>query len=109
MKLLAKKNALKNILNIYERNTKIFATSSIQGTGIDTIYDCILDFFQTNKNKILSERKDQIIYWLEFELKINFGNKNYEKLLLNNNHLKFLNSFKVNPQIHKILEYISSF
>ena len=50
-----------------------------------------------------------MIYWLEFELKINFGNKNYEKLLLNNNHLKFLNSFKVNPQIHKILEYISSF
>ena len=39
----------------------------------------------------------------------NFGNKNYEKLLLNNNHLKFLNGFKVNPQIHKILEYISSF
>ena len=50
-----------------------------------------------------------MIYWLEFELKINFGNKNYEKLLLNNNHLKFLNSFKANPQIHKILEYISSF
>ena len=107
--ITAKKNSLKNILNIYERNTKIFATSSIQGTGIDTIYDCILDFFQTNKNKILSERKDQIIYWLEIELKINFGSKNYEKLLLNNDHLKFLRSFKANPQIHKILEYISSF
>ncbi len=104
-----KKNALKNILNIYERNTKIVATSSTQGTGIDTIYDTILYFFQINKNKILSNRKDQMIYWLEFELKINFGNKNYEKLLLNNNHLKFLKSFKVNPQIHKILEYISSF
>ena len=107
--ITAKKNALKNILNIYERNTKIVATSSTQGTGIDTIYDAILDFFQINKNKILSNRKDQIIYWLEIELKINFGNKNYEKLLLNNNHLKFLNSFKANPQIHKILEYISSF
>ena len=107
--ITAKKNALKNILNIYERNTKIVATSSTQGTGIDTIYDAILDFFQINKNKILSNRKDQMIYWLEFELKINFGNKNYEKLLLNNNHLKFLNSFKANPQIHKILEYISSF
>ena len=107
--ITAKKNALKNILNIYERNTKIVATSSTQGIGIDTIYDSILDFFQINKNKILSNRKDQMIYWLEFELKINFGNKNYEKLLLNNNHLKFLNSFKANPQIHKILEYISSF
>ena len=107
--ITTKKNALKNILNIYERNTKIVATSSTQGTGIDTIYDAILDFFQVNKNKILSNRKDQMIYWLEFELRINFGNKNYEKLLLNKNHLKFLNSFKVNPQIHKILEYISSF
>jgi LAO/AO transport system kinase len=107
--ITAKKNNLKNILNIYERNTKIVATSSTQGTGIDTIYDSILDFFQINKNKILSNRKDQLIYWLEIELKINFGNKNYEKLLLNKNHLKFLNSFKVNPQIHKILEYISSF
>ena len=107
--ITAKKNALKNILNIYERNTKIVATSSTQGTGIDTIYDAILDFFQVNKNKILSNRKDQMIYWLEIELRINFGNKNYEKLLLNNNHLKFLNSFKANPQIHKILEYISSF
>ena len=107
--ITAKKNALKNILNIYEKNTKIVATSSTQGIGIDTIYDSILDFFQINKNKILSNRKDQIIYWLEIELKINFGNKNYEKLLFNNNHLKFLNSFKANPQIHKILEYISSF
>ena len=50
-----------------------------------------------------------MIYWLEIELKIHFGKKNYEKLLLNNNHLKFLNSFKADPQIHKILEYISSF
>ena len=107
--ITAKKNALKNILNIYERNTIIVATSSTEGTGINTIYDSIIDFFQINKNKILSNRKDQLIYWLEIELKINFGNKNYEKLLLNNNYLKFLNSFKANPQIHKILEYISSF
>ena len=66
--ITAKKNALKNILNIYERNTKIVATSSTQGIGIDTIYDSILDFFQINKNKILSKRKEQMIYSITVSL-----------------------------------------
>ena len=107
--IIAKKNALKNILNIYDRDTKIFATSSTKGTEINNIYNSILDFFQINKNKILTNRKDQLIYWLEVELKINFGKKNYKKLLSNSDHLEFFNSFKAKPKIHKILEYINSY
>ena len=89
-----------HLINNKDKHINVYTCSSIKNTGINEIWSAIKDYFHKSipTEKFLKNRTIQNIFWIDYTLKHELGNKKYNNLK-NSGKLKVIQKKIINKEV----------